>query len=263
MKKNFVFSIFLVVLAFLVACTKNETTISEQNVALFGDSMTWYGGDSCELERGWTYHFKRAVNPKSITLYARSGATWSNTDSTVVDTKFYTGRLNDKNVIYTQIQRLIDSTSVGMAPRPDVILVYAGANDCWYSDRRPGLFSLSAKEALESAPYPDSIAPNQVTSLAGSVRLGCDILRKNFPEARIVLMTPIQMVPRSVEEVERVANIIDSVGTGLGLEVLRADKLVGIRHDAEKEQMVYTIDGVHTTPAGAKLIADFVAASLQ
>ena len=261
MKKNFVFAVVLVSMAVFASCTSKD--LSEQHIALFGDSMTWYGGDNCELERGWTYHFKRTANPKSITTYARSGATWTNTDSTIVDKKFYTGRLNDKNVIYTQIQRLIDSTEMGLAPRPDIIIVYAGANGCWYSDRRPGLFDTTAEQVLEADPYSADIEPNKVTTLAGSIRLGCDILHKNFPDAHVVLMTPMQMAPRSVDEVTRVADIIDSVGTGLGLTVLRGDKCVGIRHEIEKEKLTYTVDGVHTNPAGAKFIADFVAASLQ
>ena len=257
---NKIYSLLSVVVLLLTACS--ESDLSQKHIALLGDSMTWYGGDLCELDRGWTYHFRRAANPKSITTYARSGATWTNTDSTIVDTEFYAGILHDKNVIYNQVQRMLLATENGTAPTPDIILLYAGGNDVSYSDRRPGIFDLTARAVLEASPYTDDVMPSHVTSLAGSVRLSVELLRENFPDARIVLMTPLEKANKSVEEVHRVGDIIDSIGSGMGLEVWRADRHVNIRHEVEKQQFTYTCDGVHTNPEGAKLIADFVISKL-
>ncbi len=260
MKKFYIIILPLFVLL-LGAC--NEQKSPFQNVALLGDSMTWYGGDNFELDRGWTHHFKRDAQPLSLTSYARSGASWTNTDSTTIDTEFYTARLHDKNVIYNQVMRMVKAEAEHTAPTPDLIIMYAGGNDVSYSDHRPGIFDLTPDKVLAAGPYPDGTQPSQVTSLAGSVRLCCDIVCRAFPDARIVLVTPIEKATKTPEEVHRVDEIIEAVGHGLGLEVLRADRYVDIRHEVEKQQYTFTVDGVHTNPIGARLISDYLISALK
>ncbi len=147
------------------SCTNDKKTendyLSQQDIALFGDSMTWYGGALFELERGWSYHFFRSAQPKSLTTFARSGCTWTNNDSTKVDTEFYYGMVHDKNVIYNQVQRLILATGNGSAPTPDIILIYAGANDVWYGERRPNIFSQTAQEVIDAEPYAEGTLPGK------------------------------------------------------------------------------------------------------
>ena len=61
------------------------------------------------------------------------------------------------------------------------------------------------------------------------------------------------------EDTRKVSNIIENVGTRLGLKVLRADREVNIRAEVEKKvPHTYTYDGVHTNPSGARLIADYI-----
>ncbi len=238
-------------------------SLSDCNVALLGDSMTWIGGDSCDVERGWSCHFKRMASPKSISVFARSGATWTNTTSTKIDAEAFSDVLDDDNVVYNQVVRLCRAAASGEAPVPDVIVVYAGANDAWFASRRNGIFDETAEAVVSAPPFDMSVPPSEVVSLAGSVRLSCDMLSRNFPTARIVLVTPTEMVQAPLERVRRVSDIIEGVAKGLHAEVIRADKEVEIRRDVEGAgRHRYTSDGIHTNPAGARLLGGFLAERL-
>ena len=56
------------------------------DVAILGDSNTWIGGDDCDKEKGWNKWFKDFFRPASCKSYARSGATWTNTEVTKANT---------------------------------------------------------------------------------------------------------------------------------------------------------------------------------
>ena len=53
MKRYSFFTIILLLSAiFSYGVTGGDGTLSGKNVALLGDSMTWIGGDSCNVARG-------------------------------------------------------------------------------------------------------------------------------------------------------------------------------------------------------------------
>lgn len=214
-------------------------------IVLLGDSMTWIGGDSCQNDRGWTYHFKRMNPCVKIDMMARSGATWTNTKNTRGDTTFYSEVLHDENVIYNQVLRLEGRCRRDSFPKPDIILIYAGANDAWFDSRRPGIYG------------------NGDTSLAVSIRKSLSILRNTLPETRVILITPAEMGKVPASKVTRVADLIESVGNAEGVEVWRADRDLPIRHASESGKLTYTSDGVHTNPEGARLIAEYISRNLN
>lgn len=233
-----------------------SSPVADMRVALLGDSMTWIGGDSCQNERGWSNHFKRSAHPRTIDVYARSGATWTNTAATKGDPTSYSEMLDDENVIYSQAVRLIEAANNDSLKRPDLIFIYAGANDAWFKSRRKNIFGISPDAITVSS------TPASCTTLASSVELVCKLLSEEFPQARIVLMTPVEMSKTGVARINQVSDIIESVGSRLGLQVLRADRGVDIRHDVELRKHRYTSDGVHTNPAGAQLISEFIISNL-
>lgn len=227
-----------------------------KKIALLGDSMTWIGGDSCQNPRGWSHYLKESGLADQIDVYARSGATWTNTSKTRHNPAHYSETLNDDNVIYNQVVRLIDATA-DRTDSPDAIIIFAGANDAWFSDRRPGIFN-SASSVSSSPPSGGWGAIPLPTTLYGSVNLVCDMLKAKFPSAYIVAVTPVQMTKTDAETVHKVSDIIEKAALEKECSVLRADKEVGITHDRETKALTYTSDGVHTNPAGARLIADFI-----
>lgn len=234
---------------------RNDLT-STDVIALLGDSMTWIGGYNCEKNKGWNYYLRQAMPDKMINVYARSGATWTNTINTKGDIEFYSARLDDENVIYDQVLRLINDAENDNKKIPETIIIFAGANDALFSSSRPGLFnnseSLKNKDILH-------IKPNEVLTLAQSVELGCRLLLNKFKNSEIILVTPTQMSKASPEDTQKVGDIIESVGSSLNIKVLRADKNVNIRHEIEKRKNhKYTYDGIHTNAHGARLIADYI-----
>ena len=50
----------------------------------------------------------------------------------------------------------------------------------------------------------------------------------------------------------KVADIIDASGKRLRVSVIRLDKALLINPEQERQKLNYTLDGTHTSPAGAE-----------
>ena len=245
----------------LLGCNSSAQEISdpdnapEKVIDLLGDSMTWIGGDNCEKETGWSYYLKR-YNPNwQVATYARSGATWTNTKFTKGDVKAYSAVLDNENVIYNQVRRLILDVDNKKASTPNVIVIFAGGNDAMYQRKRPGLFN--DREVPDGSV--ENCKPSDFTTLNSSIELGCRLLKEHFPHARIILVTPTEMAKATPEVTAKVGDTIQKIGQKLGIEVLRADKNVNIRQSVEKNKPhKFTYDGIHSNPLGAQLIADYI-----
>lgn len=233
-----------------------EPASSIKRIALLGDSMTWIGGDSCQHPTGWSHYLKQCGTVENIDVYARSGATWTNTTETKPDKFFYSEVLHNNNVVYNQALRLISDVSEDSLVKPDCIVIFAGANDAWFSSRRPKIFS--AEESVLESTYSLDSRPSSSTSLLSSVALVCDILKHSFPSAHFIVVTPIQMTKVSAEAVNNVSDLIEKAAVSRGFTVLRADREVAIRHDEECAGHRFTYDGVHTNAAGAMLVAQYI-----
>lgn len=246
--------IFLLISIFCGASVTDSLARENVSVALLGDSMTWIGGDSCQNDTGWSYYLKRSGLADRIDVYARSGATWTNTLSTKCDTAFYSEVLHDDNVILNQALRLCGRVKSGVSGQPDMIVLYAGANDAWFFNRRPGIFDES-----------DSLSDGYglPTSLKASISYVCEMLRSRFPDAPLLLVTPVEMTKTEVETVTKVSDIIEKVASDYGADILRADKVVPIRRDDELSGFRYTKDGVHTNPDGARLLAEYIIEAIR
>ena len=245
----------------LLGCSSKVTAFTgEEIVALLGDSMTWIGGNDCEKETGWSHYLKEAFPSATIDMYARSGATWTNTRMTKGNVKAYSVVLDNENVLYNQILRLINASSSNPHKTPDLIILFAGANDALYERRRPGLFN---EKALPEGSV-ENCKPFNYTTLSSSVELGCRLLKSHFPDSRIILVTPVEMSRVLPSKINRVGDVIEKTGAKLGIEVLRADKNVDIRHEEEKTKPYKnTYDGIHSNPAGARLIANYIIENLS
>lgn len=229
-------------------------------VALLGDSNTWNGGDSCTNPTSWSYWFRAALQPRSCVSYARSGATWTHTVRTRRTLTDYSELLSDHNVIYNQVERLINSN---LLP-PHLIIIMAGTNDAWFAKRRPGIYDLTVDQAF-ALPHDSLLAlpPQALTSLPLAIRYDCERLRERFPQARLVLLTPYQSVHAGRPAIERVGTLVEQCAQRLGLPVLRLDQAVPIRSDDEKAHHRLTTDGTHTSPDGARKAAEVIASHLR
>ncbi len=229
------------------------------DVVILGDSNTWLGKDDCTGERGWNRWFAEWFAPASCRSYARSGATWSNTRRTRRNTEENIGVLGDDNVAYNQICRLKEACAEGRQAVPDLIIVALGTNDAWFEDKRPDVFDMTVDEAFGcSDGFVTNLSADSVLSLALSVRYGCEMLMEAFPDARLVLLTPLQSTAVSDERIRLAGDIIEECGARMSVQVVRLDKESGIYSVRERVGRKYTYDGTHTSVEGAQIVAKLV-----
>ena len=278
MKRIVITAAFVVVAALLVStqacqtdckCSIDNTEHTDSvaprsnstlHVVIFGDSNTWIGGDNCDKPKGWNYWFKKFFAPASCKSYARSGATWTNTNVTKYNVDEVTGSLSNDNVIYNQVCRLKNAVKDGSQVKPDLILIGCGTNDVWFLNKRPQALNKTADQAFA---YRDgfitSQKPNQLLTLAESVRYNCEMLMEAFPEAQIILLTPLQTTATSPDLIRQAGDIIEGCAHHLSINVIRQDYGTGIYAIQEKKGFKYTYDGTHTSEAGARRIGAYIA----
>ena len=223
------------------------------NVVLLGDSNTWLGGDDCSKPKGWNTWFVRELQPASCHSYARSGATWTNTQQTKRNTEENIGVLGDDNVIYNQICRLTEATDKGEQPLPHLIILMAGTNDAWFCNKRPHAFDAPRMADKETW------TPNNVLTLQESVSFGCRLLHTSYPDAQLVLVTPPQTTAVETSLINRTGDIIEQVGNDLSIPVIRLDHEGCIDREQELQQKHFTYDGTHTSEDGARCIGHLIA----
>lgn len=229
-----------------------------QHVVILGDSNTWLGGDGCDNPQGWTKWFKDRLRPQTCRSYARSGATWTHTPATVYNVVENIGVLGDDNVIYNQANRLMASCDSLMQPVPDIIMIAAGTNDAWFLNRRRGALEKTAAQAFSDTALCERQAC-EVLTLAESVIYVCTMLKRRFPDCRIILLTPLQTTATSLERIMQVGSIIDDCAAYVGADVIRQDILGCVSRGTELRHHIYTVDGTHTNEAGAEINGNMVA----
>lgn len=252
--KRLLAAVFTILLGVAYAFSFEEiTTSGKPRIALLGDSMTWIGGDSCQNETGWTHVLKESGLAGAIDVYARSGATWTNTESTRRNPKHYSEILHDDNVVFNQAVRLTERADTSDSS-PDIIILFAGANDAWFASKRPGIFDSQPLQPNDLTSH----LPSHSTTLEGSIRLVSEILHTRFPEATILFVAPLQMAKTDSNTIHQVSDIIEVTAAKLGWATLRADKETCITHDQESQSPEYTYDGVHTNPSGARILGEYI-----
>ncbi len=238
------------------------------NVVILGDSNTSIGGDACDKAIGWSTWFKEAFAPASCRSYARSGATWTNTVRTRRNETEYTERLGDDNVVYNQACRLITACEAGQQVAPQLIMVAAGTNDAWFGRQRPQRYAKTPEQVFAEPSAVDQQLPvSRQTTLAGAVRYVCELLMTRFPDAQIVLLTPMQCTAAPADDIRRVGDIIEACGRQMSLSVIRQDYGSAVSRLRESQHPTFTSDGTHTNERGARrngaYIAHMVEALLQ
>ena len=233
---------------------------SNLHVVLLGDSETAIGGDQCNQPLGWNKWFAEALQPASCRSYARSGATWTNTIRTKLNREENIGILGDDNVIYNQVERLKAAVKTGEQVTPNLIIIAAGTNDAWFQKRRPGVFDKSAAQAFSiQDKFITDRKVNTITSLTESIRYNCELLMQAFPDAQIILLTPMQAAAVPTTEILRTADTIAECAKWLSVGLVRMDGGSSLYRPREKVKNKFTYDGTHTNEAGARRNGRYVA----
>lgn len=231
--------------------------VNAQRVAIIGDSNTWLGGDDNKGEKGWNHWFCEYFKPDFCISFARSGATWTNTARTQLNTKENIGSLGDNNVAYNQLQRILAEPEL----KPDVVIIALGTNDLWFKNKRPNLFAEShldyENEGFLSTP------PNKLLTLSDCVNHTVRSLRKAYPNVTIVFIAPAECIHVKNSELTRLGNALEELGRTLEVSTIRLDKLSEIKSDKERIKKEFTYDGTHTSVKGAKSNGEIIARELK
>lgn len=229
-----------------------------QDVVLLGDSNTWLGGDDCSQEKGWSKWFNDMYCPSSIRSYARSGATWTNTPSTLCNLTENIEVLGENNVIYNQVCRLKYEYASGHQPLPEVIIISAGTNDAWFSQHRPDALTQKETFYLSTTDF-TALSPCEALTLQESVMMCCSMLREVFSDVNIVLLTPLQTVKVEDDKIKMTGDLIEECANLLGCQLIRQDVECCVRSSDEKVKRINTYDGTHTSARGAKFNGELIA----
>lgn len=234
------------------------------HIAILGDSNTWLGGDECDNQKGWNKWFKDILQPASCRSYARSGATWTHTTKTKRDTKENIGKLGKDNVIFNQVMRLKEAYDRGEQHKPDLILIAAGTNDAWFKKERPYAFNKDADDVFaESSKDFRKNDIDEILTLAEAVRYNCEWLSHFFPEAQIILLSPLQTTAAPTELIHQAGDIIEECGRRMSINTIRQDYGSCVNAMHEKEAYRYTYDGTHTSVEGAKRNGYYIARQVK
>lgn len=236
--------------------SKRSTDKSDSSlfVVFLGDSNLWTGGEDSSGPRSWSHWFCQSLDIIHSKNYARSGATWSHTPLTTIDTLSYSEKLSDNNVIINQVYRLINDKKSHRIPSPNYIFIMAGTNDAWFRKYRPTLFSSTDPKRFNL----QNPQPNKVLSLSGSIMLNSELLRQHFPTTKIILLSPLFTTQAPDSIVHKVSDIIENIGHSFKFSVIRLDRSDLINSSKERNTKTYTLDGTHTNPTGAALIGKYI-----
>ena len=240
-----------------------DNRFKDKNVVIFGDSITWYGGDDLTGDRGWTKYFNQHFTFNSIKSYARSGATLTATSDTIYDIVENTGVISANNVLYNQVNRMIDAINKGTQNVPDYIFVALGTND--YSR---GLDTTNDEITVADdlgTDYSTNVNINTCTTFIKAMRFFHDQIWNVNKDAQIIILTPLQRgsslqaMYKCAQQIKRVAYflswpVIDQFGCSMLSSISES-----LGHAKDTSSWDYTPDGLHPSARGAKFIGDWIA----
>jgi lysophospholipase L1-like esterase len=231
------------------------------NIALLGDSLTWQGIDNPKI--GWfNYLSSKFADFAKLLIYARSGATWSNTPQTVYNITENTGSLSANNVIFNQMNRLIKDYQDGIISEPSAIIIFAGTNDGLFPSARPDALRDTADDVFAdiSTDYRTGHNINTCLSIAMAYRYVFEMIIEHFPDAQVVIMSPMQSTGFTKERGDAIGTILrDCAGHTSSIFINMANE-AGVSRIVETRKGNYlTRDGIHLIQKGAEMVGDFLA----
>ena len=149
---------------------------------------------------------------------------------------------------------LVDNSSY---KTPDVVIISCGTNDFTETVGTPS----SVYDGLVFTSLPSGDA--RLQNLSGGLRYSCDSILLEYPEAQIILVTPLQ---RGVVDNSAIFDIKDAMlesGTFGSMAVINQTSELGIYGYPEISGEVYLVDNLHPNTLGGQKMADFLDKTLK
>ena len=218
------------------------------NVVLFGDSIT-----DTKVNGEWVKQIINYAKFNRLTNYGRGYCTFTFKDNTEKNTTDTSNSNVGNNVIWNQYNRMVVDVNAGTIPSPDCIIILAGTNDAIQIKTIGEVDSVFNNSA-------QSTDVKTLTNLCASVRYVCELIMTNYPNAQIILATPLQMKDyNKTSQAILVRNAIISCANKMGIKTIDQTYESGIYAYAENVRPKFLSDGVHLTAEGGKKVAQFLA----
>ena len=228
---------------------------NEKILTNFADKKFMYLGDSISFkELRWITTFNANLMITNYENYAVSGAHIKDYSDTTYP---YNGNPSSidqhNNVLGNQVQKAINNHTI----IPDYIFIFAGTNDNMANE----------PEEIESTFSNEGnvIALNSVDrkTFAGALRWSYEKLTEEFPNSRIIIITPIQCAVnvREFNIQKQKAVRIKEISDRLACITFDAFNESGIYSNLESSNTVgrYLVDGLHPYPAtGGKQLGNYL-----
>ena len=258
----------------LLCCKSQNEKIPGNSLPLSGQQMVAMGNSITAPKDSWAWVTAQYFDME-LTNLAVSGATWTDTPQTTVDTD--PAPVYDNNVISNQVFRFLQMS----VPEGTVILETEG--EAFHNDTPSPLTGIKNSDStfdpfivIISCGTNDSggrtigdIAelgkPYQEAdreTLYGAINWAVSVIRKYAPGIQIVLLTPIQRAPLP-ERLPLFVDAILSAGEKLNCPVINMYEESGITTEDETQGHKYLYDGLHPTAEGSQLMGNAVIRHLE
>jgi len=233
----------------LPSSVSSSVILIPKKIVFMGDSITadpsW-----------WTANLLQKVSFLNFLNLARSGATWSHESGTVYDITSTGGSTTSENVIWNQVNKLIDKVTNSLTPTPDVVCILAGTND--YAR------TIGSASSAFSDNYPiTGNAAGTILDVSTAVRYCCELILTNYPSCQIILVTPLQRGQEDNSVIFNIGQAIKDCGEYLAAQVIDAGKESGIYGKKETNLDIFLYDNLHPNAAGNEKIGAFMAMKLK
>lgn len=146
-----------------------------------------------------------------------------------------------------------NDVNTGKFESPDVIMILAGTNDCLQNKPLGDINSTFSTTSLGSD-------VTKLTNLAQSVRFTIEEIQNSFPNAKIILCTPLAPGnANSYTQMLKVRDILIQCANILNLDIIDQTFKSGVvwYKEAQKNKY-YQGDRIHLNSLGGKLVANFI-----
>ena len=222
----------------------------DKNIVIMGDSIT-------ANPNWWTKNMLERLSFKNYLNLARSGATWSHTTDTVYDITSTDGNTSSDNVIWNQVNKLVNKVDNAEFPIPDIVFILAGTND--YS-RDKGDISDTFVNFTGDITQSE---PGEITDLVKGIRYSCETILNNFPDVQLILATPLQRGLAHNNTIFEIGDLIKECGRRLSATVIDQGSECGIYGYYEYTGDKYLYDNLHPNDKGNEKIGAFIATKLK
>lgn len=207
-----------------------QNIFSGKKVALFGDSIT-------VSVNGWHKKFSEILGTVTKN-YAVSGGHWENFTSAIGNQEF---------------SKQVDAILADSPYSPDIIMIAMGTNSL---AANYGDFDQQVSGAESSADR---------NTIYGGMRSGIERLLLAFPNAKVVLMTPLQRTghPPHKGNWAVMNKAVKDMGAWFALPVIDCGNECGISYREETIAPKYLYDGLHPNAEGADIQGAYTASRLK